>query len=167
MIGMVAAVSQNGVIGVENKIPWDYREDMKHFRTTTANSVVVMGRKTFESIKRPLPKRRNIVISKIARALETLQTEGIETTGSLKEAIEMCSQETRNIWLIGGAYVYEAGMECADKILLTLTPDIIKNNNVVKFPWINPNLFTLESINPLVPDNKDCKLLLATYQKII
>lgn len=167
MIGMIAAVTQNGVIGVDNKLPFDYPEDMKHFRTTTAGSVVIMGRKTFEGIGRPLPKRRNIVISRIAKGLGTLPTEGIETANSLKSAIEMCSAESRPIWLIGGSYVYEAGMEYADLILLTLTPDLELASNAIKFPWINPDKFELQSINPLVPDSSDCKLQLATYIKKI
>lgn len=174
MIGMIAAVTSNGVIGVDDKLPFDYPEDMKHFRTTTAGSVVIMGRKTFQGIGRPLPKRRNIVISKIAKGLGVLKTDGIETAGSLKDALAMCTTELPNsgpagepprIWLIGGSSIYEAGMEYADVILLTLTPDVELAHNAIRFPWINPGMFNLQSVKPLVPENPDCKLQLATYTK--
>ncbi len=161
MIGMIAAVTQNGVIGVENKLPFDYPEDMKHFRTTTANSTVIMGRKTLEGIGRPLPKRQNFQISRTGSPLV-----GVETFSSMKEALEVAartSDQFPNVWLIGGASIYEEGMQYADKIVLTLTPDIELRKPAVKFPWINPNVFTLSEVKPLVPENADCKLLLATY----
>lgn len=166
MIGLIAAVTQNGIIGIENALPFDYPEDMKHFRTTTANSVVIMGRKTFEGIGRPLPKRRNIIVSKISKGLGTLNVEGIETASSVEDAMAMCKDESRNVWFIGGASVYEAGMQYADQILLTLTPDVELRTPAIKFPWINPSLFKLDSIVSLVPENLDCKLKLAIYKRI-
>lgn len=174
MIGIIAAVSRNGVIGVENKIPWDYPEDMKHFRKTTANSTVIMGRRTFESIGRPLPKRRNIVISRTK-----VEVEGIETFSSLEsiigfqKAMEGFNAAThiatgpqpasQDIWLIGGASIYEEGMQYADEIHLTLTPDVITAANAVKFPWISPQQFAVRELRPL-EDNS--KLMLALYSRI-
>lgn len=159
MIGMIAAVCVNGVIGKDNELPFDYSEDMKHFRKTTANSIVIMGRKTFEGIGKPLPKRRNIIISR-----GMTKVEGIEIVASMKEAIDLCSGDERDIWLCGGAQVYQDGMEFADKILLTLTPDMELANNTIKFPWINPDKFDLQYIHPLSLEN-DSKLMLATYIK--
>lgn len=167
MIGIIAAVTKNGVIGVENKLPFDYSADMKHFRTTTADSVVIMGRKTHEGIGRPLPKRRNIVISKIARGLGTMKTDGIETAGSIQEAMEMCIGETRNIWFIGGASVYEEGMNYADKIVLTLTPDVELRTPAIRFPWISPQRFDCKAITRLNPEDPAVELYVATYEKII
>lgn len=167
MIGIIAAVSANGVIGVDNKLPFDYPQDMKHFRTTTAGATVIMGRKTWESIGRLLPKRRNIVISR-----NKINFEGLETFNSLATAIANCSSsvpiappsEPPRIWLIGGASIYEEGMEFADQIVLTLTPDIIKADNAIKFPWINPSRFVPSmAIRPLVTDDPMCPLKLATY----
>lgn len=164
MIGMIAAVTQNGVIGVENKLPFDYPADMKHFRTTTANSIVIMGRKTFEGIGRPLPKRRNIVISKSPNSLAL--AEGIEVVSSVGAAIDLTEDDARDIWFIGGASIYEAGMEFADKIVLTLTPDIELRTPAVKFPWINPIMFNLRGISILNPDEELSRTLyLATYEK--
>jgi dihydrofolate reductase len=160
MIGIIAAVSLNGVIGVDGKLPFDYPEDMKHFRKTTACSNIIMGRKTFESIGKPLPKRRNIVISS-----KKIEVEGIETFPSIKAVADAgvfkdlmrfkdadgigTTVITPNTWFIGGASIYEEGMEHADTILLTCTPDIVKNSNAVKFPFINPLLFKISSTEPL------------------
>lgn len=140
-IRIISAVSLNGIIGVDNKIPWDYPEDMKFFRTSTANSVVIMGRKTYDSIGRPLPKRRNIVVSRNMQPVE-----GIEIASSTKHALDMCENESRDIWLIGGESVYAEGMEFADEIFLTMIPKWVDTENtksVARFPWINPQLFTI------------------------
>lgn len=162
MIGMIAAVSRNGVIGVENKIPWDYPEDMKHFRKTTHESMVIMGRKTFESIGRPLPKRENVVITS-----QKLEVPGITCLPSVRAAIEREGLIFRdcytNTWLIGGASIYEEGMQYADEIHLTLTPDIITAAIAVKFPWISPGQFAVRELRPL---EENSKLMFALYSKI-
>jgi len=165
MIGIIAAVTQNGVIGLSdlNILPFDYPEDMKHFKETTINSTVIMGRKTFEGIGRPLPKRRNIVISRIAKGLGLLPKEGIDVSSSLDDAIELAKQDsTKDIWIIGGASVYEQGMQYADIIKLTITPDMETRTPAVKFPWINPMMFDCTGIQKF---ENDSKLLLATYVK--
>jgi len=150
MIKMIAAVSKNGIIGVDNKIPWDYPEDMKFFRKMTADSVVVMGRKTFESIGRPLPKRRNIVVSRIAKGLGTLKNvENIEVASSVRQAIDMCEGETRNIWLIGGESVYTDGLEFADEIYITEIPKVVdtEHKQFARFPYISTSLFMCDQNN--------------------
>jgi dihydrofolate reductase len=157
MIGIIAAVSQNGVIGVDNKIPWDYPADMKYFRTTTANSTIVFGRKTFESIGRALPKRRNIVISS-----QKINIDGIETFPSIQamkgagvfpqppitnadEHGNVITIFPSNLWFAGGARIYEEAMEHAEEIHLTTTPDVITRSDAVRFPWINPRRFGIHS----------------------
>jgi len=162
MIGLIAAVSLDGKIGLNGGIPWNYPEDMKHFRKTTANSNIIMGRKTFESIGKPLPKRRNIVISS-----KKIDIDGIETFPSIQAAVDagvfknlithykesdgtpVVDIARPNTWFIGGASIYEEGMGHADTILLTCAPDIVKNSNAVKFPFINPLLFKIASTGPL------------------
>lgn len=158
MIGMIAAVTQNGVIGVENKLPFDYPADMKHFRATTANSIVIMGRKTFEGIGRPLPKRRNIVVS-------SKPIDGVEVVASVDAAIDLTKDDARDIWFIGGSSIYETGMYFADKIVLTLTPDIELRTPAVKFPWISPIKFKLRGISILNPEDTSITLHLATYER--
>lgn len=159
MIGIIAAATANGVIGVDNELPFNYPEDMSHFRKTTADSVVIMGRNTYESIGKPLPKRRNIVVTKRENIYNLNE---VEVATSLEDAINMCKLDGRNIWLIGGASIYEEGMQFANKIVLTITPDVEKRKPAVKFPWINPNYFKLISINKI--ENSDV-LLVATYEK--
>jgi dihydrofolate reductase len=120
-----------------------------------------MGRKTFESIGRPLPKRRNIVISRT-----NVEVEGIETFSSMKEALEsplFSSSLNGDRWLIGGASIYEEGMQYADEIHLTLTPDIITTSNVVKFPWVSPQQFAVRELRPLEDGSQ---LMYAIYSKI-
>jgi len=163
MIGIIAAVTKNGVIGLDGKIPFDYKEDMIHFKQTTLNSTVIMGRKTFEGIGKPLPKRRNIVISRIAKALGTLPKEGIEIVSSLEEGIELAKEDPiKNIWLIGGAFVYEQGMQYANLIKLTITPDVENGKSAIRFPWINPSIFDCVGVKCF---ENNSKLLLATYVK--
>lgn len=121
-------------------LPWPmdkYPEDMKWFRSQTANSTVIMGRRTWESIaSKPLPKRRNIVITKF-------KIDGIETYTSLNESIEYCKGD-KNIWLIGGGNIYREGMKYATEIYLTLIPEIVNGNDLVYFPWIDPSKFKIE-----------------------
>ena len=155
MIRMIAACSSNGVIGLNNSIPFHYSEDLKHFRHSTQNSTVIMGRKTFESIgSKPLPNRRNIVVT-------TSSDIKVENYRSLKESIEAVKEE-KNIWLIGGSYIYQEGMNFADEIVLTVTPDVVLQENCIKFPWINPLTFTVKETK-ILGDNG---LIIVTYCKL-
>lgn len=158
MIGIIAAVSVNGVIGQDNKIPFDYSEDLKHFRAMTLNSVVVMGRKTFEGIGRPLPKRDNVVITR-----SDLQVSGIKCMKSIPDVLRHYDYiGSPSIWFIGGQQIYQEGMNWADLIILTLTPDTIEGEGLVRFPWVNPDKFRLETIEPM---ETDIRLKIATYHR--
>jgi dihydrofolate reductase len=170
MIRMIAAVSFNGVIGLENKLPFDYPADLKHFRASTLNSTIIMGRKTFEGIGRALPKRRNIVITS-----RPLDAPGVETFSSIGDAIFEANgisaakpaHELQDIWLIGGASIYQAGMVYAEEIHLTLTYDVIEGPNPVRFPWINPLDFHTPmyiELKDLVPGDPTLKL--AIYKRV-
>ena len=161
MIGMIAAVSKNGVIGSVNEagkqiIPFHYPADFKHFKATTLNSVVIMGRKTWETLGKPLPHRTNVVITH-----SYLNLPDVHTETSLSEAIAKYSSSS--IWLIGGAGIYQEGMQYCDIILLTITPDIITGDNLVRFPFINPLQYKAEEIATMEGDNK---LLLVKYYKV-
>ena len=169
---MIAAVSSNGVMGLgeTNELPFHYPADMKHFRKLTANSTVIMGRKTFESIGRPLPKRRNLVISTTLK--DTAGIEIFPTTAAALYAANYpygesltapCYTFADDKWFIGGASIYADGMSVADEIYLTLTPDVIEGRNLVRFPWINPQVFELKSNTPFEDDNR---LRLLTYNRI-
>lgn len=114
-VSLIAAVAANGVIGNGNALPWRLPEDLKRFKALTLGHPVIMGRKTFESIGRPLPGRRNIVISR-----NTLfAAEGCETAPSLDAALASCAGTTNEIFVIGGAQIYSEAMPLADRLYLT------------------------------------------------
>ena len=115
MISMICAASQNGVIGVDNRLPWRLPADMKFFKTTTLGHPIIMGRKTYESIGRPLPGRTNIVVSR----QPNYQAQGCLVADSLEQALTL-GQPDDEIFIIGGAVIYQQGLAIADKIYLTI-----------------------------------------------
>lgn len=113
---IISAVAKNGIIGKNNTLPWHYPEDFKRFKTLTSGHAVVMGRKTYESLGRPLPKRLNIVLSR----REGLVIEGCTVASSLEEARDIClSSDEEKMWIIGGSGVYAEGLNVADFLELT------------------------------------------------
>ena len=120
MIALVVAAAKNGVIGKDNTLPWSLPADLKHFRDITAGHAVVMGRKTFESIGRPLPNRKNIVITRHT----DYHPDGVMVAGSIDEAVAK-AQETplgepeEEIFVIGGGGIFKQAMPLADRIYLT------------------------------------------------
>lgn len=114
-IALIAAVAPGNIIGYENEIPWHLPRDLRYFKRITSGHPIIMGRKTFESLKcRALPNRRNIVIT---RNLE-YTAPGCEVVHSLKEAIDLSSNVNR-IFVIGGGQIYAAAISLADEIFLT------------------------------------------------
>ena len=115
IISMIAAMAKNNVIGIKNGLPWDLPADMKHFRETTSGKTVIMGARTFESIGKALPKRRNIVITLDKNQI----AEGAEIVFSLDEAIESCKNEGEAM-IIGGASIYRQFLPKAQRVYLTV-----------------------------------------------
>lgn len=119
-LALVAARARNGVIGRDNDLPWRIRSDLKRFKEITLGKPVIMGRKTWDSLPRkPLPGRVNIVVSRTAKALD-----GAIICPSLETAIDVARDEARSagvneVCLIGGAQLYEAALDFADKLYLT------------------------------------------------
>lgn len=116
-ISLIVAMAKNRVIGCKNKMPWHLPADFTYFRKVTNGHPVIMGRKTFESIGRPLPGRRNIVISRNA----AFRANGVEVVTSLAAAINACdSQNTsEEAFVIGGATLYMEALPHADRIFVT------------------------------------------------
>src|SRR6478609_9051985 len=114
MVSLVVAAAQNNVIGKGNALPWDLPNDLKHFREVTAGHAIVMGRKTFESIGRPLPKRRNLVITR----QEGYQPKGVEVFGSLEAALAAVPAD-EEVFVIGGGEIFKQALPGADRIYLT------------------------------------------------
>ncbi len=111
-IKLIAAIGKNRELGRDNTLMWNLPGDMRFFRTTTSGSTVIMGRKTYESIGRPLPKRENIVISRNTE----LKIEGVRIVSSLDEAIAAANGDA---FVIGGASIYAATLPIADELILT------------------------------------------------
>jgi dihydrofolate reductase len=113
-IKLIVAAADNGVIGRDNALLWRLREDMRYFRATTLNHAVIMGRKTWESVGRPLPQRRNIVITRQADFV----AEGAETVDSLDAALALCADQ-ESLFVIGGEQIYALALPRASEIHLT------------------------------------------------
>ncbi|PIQ82953.1 MAG: dihydrofolate reductase [Candidatus Omnitrophica bacterium CG11_big_fil_rev_8_21_14_0_20_64_10] len=129
-ISLIVAASANGVIGAQNKLPWRLPADLAHFKQLTLGHPILMGRKTFESIGKPLPGRTNIVITR-KRGLtpeevkgpgpgggERGQATGALTAGSVERALELCAG-AEEIFVIGGAELFRQTLDRADRIYLT------------------------------------------------
>lgn len=119
-VSLVVAVSENGVIGRDGVLPWRHSSDLKTFRRLTMDKPIVMGRRTFQSIGRPLDGRDNIVVSRDPE----FQPEGVSTCETVGAALTLARVLARTrgsdeIMVIGGAGVYEAVMPLADRIYLT------------------------------------------------
>lgn len=114
-ISMIAAMAKNRVIGKDNQMPWHLPADLKHFKSVTIGKPIIMGRKTYESIGKALPGRKNIVIS----SNPALQLDDAIVTSSLDEAVEVAKQDNEDIMVIGGGRIYEAMLPYADTLYLT------------------------------------------------
>ena len=130
-ISLIVAVAQNGIIGTGGTMPWHITEDFAHFKAVTLGHSVVMGRKTYESIGRPLPRRRNIVITRNT----DLRIEGCEMAPSLEAAIEMCAGE-EEVFVIGGGEIYRQAMPLAHKLYITHVGVSVVGDT--RFPEIAP-----------------------------
>ena len=114
-LALIVAVARNGVIGKDGALPWHMSEDLKHFKKTTHGHAVIMGRKTHDSIGRPLPKRRNIVVTRQTGTLFP----GCEAAHSLDEAIAVARTTDECPFIIGGASLYEEALPIATELHLT------------------------------------------------
>ena len=132
---LVVAMAKNRVIGLRNTIPWDLPEDRKHFRTLTLGHAVIMGRATFDSMGKPLPKRRNIVVSRNA----ALRIEGVEIATSLPAAIALARQSDEAPRIIGGQQIYAEALPLATRIHLTEVQSEPEGDTF--FPELDPALW--------------------------
>jgi dihydrofolate reductase len=113
-LALVVAIGTGGVIGRNGSLPWHLSEDLKHFKAVTMGHAIVMGRKTYASIGRPLPGRRTIVVSRTERAIE-----GCEVAPTLTEAIALARTTDEEPCIVGGAQLYAEALPLATRIYLT------------------------------------------------
>ena len=120
IISHLVALSNNLVIGADNDLPWKLKKDLQHFSSYTQNKAIIMGRKTYESIGRPLPNRKNIILSSSLNKID-----GVEITKNLEDAMQVAENwnATMNgsdeIVLIGGGHVFKATINIVNKLVLT------------------------------------------------
>jgi dihydrofolate reductase len=115
-LALIVARARNGVIGRDNQLPWRLPEDLAFFKRTTLGAPIIMGRKTHESIGRPLPGRRNLVVTHDASRVFA----GCETVTSLEQALALCdAAAVPQAFLIGGAQLYASGMALAQRLIVT------------------------------------------------
>ncbi len=119
-LALIVAAAENGVIGRDNALPWHLPEDLRHFKRITMGKPIVMGRKTFESIGKPLPGRTNIVITRNP----AFQAAGAHVVSSMAQALDLAtdiaqSDVTPEVMVIGGAEIYRAALPRADRLYLT------------------------------------------------
>ena len=126
-ISIIAGMDKNRLIGQDNRLPWKLPADMKHFRRMTLGKPVLMGRKTFESIGKPLPKRTNIILTHD----RDYRAKGCTVTHSIEEALDMV-KDREEIMIIGGASLYTLFLPCAARLYLTRIHDCFEGN--VYFP---------------------------------
>ena len=113
-LSIIVAMAKNRVIGKDNAMPWHLPADLKYFRKVTSGKPIIMGRKTYESIGRPLPKRHNIIISRN----RDYKVEGCDVVSSLEEAVEKAGP-VDELFIIGGGFLYNQLINDADKLYLT------------------------------------------------
>lgn len=113
-ISIIAAIANNRVIGIDNTLPWHLPEDLKHFKALTTGHHILMGRKTYESLGRPLPNRTSVVITRTRNS----PIPGCIVANSIEDAIAACGADDE-IFFIGGAELYRQALNFADRIYLT------------------------------------------------
>ena len=152
-IQIVVARARNGVIGRDGDMPWRLPSDLKHFKSTTLEAPVIMGRKTFQSIGRPLPGRANIVISRSG-----FQAEGVEVFGTLEAALERaCDIAAQTgagkVSVIGGGEIYRQGLDVADELHITEVEAEIDGDTL--FPGLDSHAWQQVSLTDPVRAEKD------------
>ncbi|NQD72146.1 dihydrofolate reductase [Sphingobacterium shayense] len=146
-ITLIVAASENNAIGKDNKMLWHLPDDFKYFKKHTTGHSIVMGRKTFLSIGKPLPERRNIVLSKDL----TFNADDIDVANSISEVLTYCRDE-REIFIIGGAQLYKQTLPLANKILLTRVHTEIQGD--AYFPELNQKEWKLVNQENHLHDEK-------------
>ncbi|WP_047032543.1 dihydrofolate reductase [Hoeflea sp. IMCC20628] len=152
-IVLVAAHARNGVIGRDGDMPWRLPSDLKHFKAVTLGTPVIMGRKTYLSIGRPLPGRANIVVSRSG-----FSADGVQTVDSVEAALELARDHARNaggsqVSVIGGGEIYAQAIGLADELCLTEVDAEIDGDTV--FPAIDSNQWQKVSLSDPVQSEKD------------
>jgi dihydrofolate reductase len=148
IVSLVVAMARNRVIGRNNTLPWRLSDDLKRFKAITMGKPILMGRKTFESIGKPLPGRANLVLTRD----RACQATGVLTVGSIDEAIER-SRRASELAVIGGAEVYQLALPVTDIIYLTRVEADVEGDT--RFPELDAREWTEDVIGAQAADEKN------------
>ena len=146
---IIVAIADNNAIGRNNELLWHISEDLKFFKRTTLGCPVIMGRKTFESIGRPLPKRLNIIVSRSGYEAP----EGVAVVSSLEEAFAAAAAEAapEKIFVIGGGQIYAQAVSLVDSMIVTHVHTVIEDADAF-FPIIDPDSWTVAERSEIQTD---------------
>jgi len=152
MINIIVATSKNNKIGINNVLPWNIPEDLKYFKEKTKGHTIVMGRKTYESIGRPLPNRENIVLTRD----KSFKADGVKVIYSFEEALIMCST-LHESYIIGGGEIFELFLPFANRLYITMVDMVI--NGDTAFPGYTDAFKLMQSFpgNTLSSDGSSFK----------
>ena len=160
IVSLVAAMSENRVIGRGGKLPWHLPKDLKFFKKLTVDHTVIMGRKTFDEIKRPLDNRRNVVITRN----HAFQPHGVTVVPSLDEALALGATE-EEVFVIGGGTVFRLALPRADRLYLTVVHAQVEGDTW--FPEFDKDAWVLESDERHEADDKHAYAFsFRTYRRI-
>lgn len=148
IISIIVAIAGDNGIGKDNQLLWHLPADLKHFKNTTTGHTIIMGRKTYDSIGKPLPNRRNIVITRN----EQLEISGATVVTSLQAATALCEAE-EEVFVIGGAELYQHALPAAKRLYLTQVAGTYESDTF--FPEINEEDWTEISREAHLPDEKN------------
>ncbi|HEY8931196.1 MAG TPA: dihydrofolate reductase [Mucilaginibacter sp.] len=144
---IVVAISENHAIGKDNKLLWYLPKDLRHFKEITSGHTIIMGRKTYESVGKPLPNRRNIIITR-----QNITIEGCEVVNSIEAALELCEDEIE-VFIVGGAEIYKQSMHLTDRIYLTIVHETFDADSF--FPEIDTRIWKEVHHEDHQPDEKN------------
>jgi dihydrofolate reductase len=147
IVTAVVAIAENRAIGKDNELLWHLPKDLKHFKEITKGHTIIMGRKTFDSIGKPLPHRRNIVITRS----KDLEIEGAEVANAVEEALALCMDENE-VFIVGGADIYKLAMPSTDRIYLTTVHESYEGD--AYFPEIDYTIWKEVASERHEPDEK-------------
>ena len=161
-IKLICAISKNNVIGNENKLPWSISEDLKRFKELTSNNWIVMGRKTFDSIGRPLPNRKNIVLSEN----KNLKIDSVEVFNTPEDVIESYknNSDQKDLFIIGGTYIYELFLQYCEYLFITYVDKEYLGDAF--FPKIDWNEWKLISEETKFDDKEGVNFNFRDYKRI-
>lgn len=159
MVSIIAAMDRNRLIGNRNQLPWHLPADLAHFKQVTMGKPIIMGRKTYESIGRPLPGRANIVLTRS----QSFHAEGVFTANTLQQALDFATGESE-VMIIGGSSIYELALPVADRLYMTYVDNSCEGD--AWFPEFDLEQWTIVSSEQHTADeNNSSDYRFVTYER--